>query len=393
MSINPELNCQKLIEAFDKIEYEVKTIEQIPINVDEAECFEESEGTLWEIWKAKGLFEKMTNFNQNQLEDIYQAMKPYLMKHQKRGPKPKTSPDDSLLIYMAYLKSNLDYESLGAFLGMNAHNIRECIKRTRPVLYDTLHSRWLEEKRRPEVLKDTPYPYASLIIDTTTIEVFHPRTSFQEAKIYWDGKNKYYGVKKEVAVMASSPHYALFFQPYEVASKHDYSIFKENYGHYLEYLLKLPDEYSKLPSDNANKYWGMLMDKGYIGNPLDTPGIRRIHPKKKPTLSIDLMDNKEINRLRVPIECWFGRLKKLWKILRDTYSIDHKNFDQDFDNCGMLTNEHIKCNLLSELDQQFEYQLTQSKIRKFKEKVSKRKLEMENYKKNKLMKLNILIHY
>ena len=44
------------------------------------------------------------------------------------------------------------------------------------------------------------------------MEVYCLKTRFEEAKVYFDGENKIYGLKKEVAVLAQKPHFALSFQ-------------------------------------------------------------------------------------------------------------------------------------------------------------------------------------
>lgn len=58
----------------------------------------------------------------------------------------------------------------------------------------------------------------------------------------YDGKNSIYALKKEVAVLASPPHYAMFSQPFGLGSEHDYKLFKLNYKAYTSYLQKLANE-------------------------------------------------------------------------------------------------------------------------------------------------------
>jgi hypothetical protein len=85
---------------------------------------------------------------------------------------------------------------------------------------------------------ETNYPYIGLLVDTTSIEVYHPKARFEDAKTYWDAKNCIYALKVEVAVQAAEPHYALFVQRGQVGSKHDYVIFKENSTLYSSYTAK-----------------------------------------------------------------------------------------------------------------------------------------------------------
>jgi hypothetical protein len=62
------------------------------------------------------------------------------------------------------------------------------------------------------------FAYIALLADSTSFEVFRPKGRFEEQKHYYDGKNKMYAVKKEVAVMAHAPHYALFFSKGELST-------------------------------------------------------------------------------------------------------------------------------------------------------------------------------
>jgi len=114
------------------------------------------------------------------------------------------------------------------------------------------------------------YPYIALLVDSTSIEVYHPRGRFEEAKSYFDVKHGIYALKKEVAVSASAPHYALFFQQAQVGSIHDYAIFKSNYQCYLSYLLKTHEEKNLIRTDSNEPSLAILGDRAYIGPDTDT---------------------------------------------------------------------------------------------------------------------------
>ncbi len=142
--------------------------------------------------------------------------------------------------------------------------------------------------------------------------------------------------------MATTPHYALFVNPNDVASVHDYSIHKDVYVNYLDYLLKLPEETHHLQGDLQNRYWAVCGDKAYIGPPTDTPDEQQITPKKGQLTIGDRAQNDQVNRLRVPIEQYFGRMLQLWGVARNVYRYDHRHFQTDIENWSMLTNESIK---------------------------------------------------
>jgi hypothetical protein len=99
-------------------------------------------------------------------------------------------------------------------------------------------------------------------------------------------KNKIYDLKKECGVMRASPHYCIFVQSAKMGSAHDYACFKETYNVYCEYLLKTPEERNILPADTANPSWAALLDSGFIGPEVDTPGLRKITIKRPSSLRV-----------------------------------------------------------------------------------------------------------
>ena len=91
-----------------------------------------------------------------------------------------------------------------------------------------------------------------------------------------------------------------------------------------------------------NKYgnaWALLADRGYQGA---TSVLRAILPKKgKLTLS-DEAQNKRIAHDRIICENFYGRLKMLWAIMRDTFRWDHEEYDRVFQICVALTNFQLR---------------------------------------------------
>jgi len=62
---------------------------------------------------------------------------------------------------------------------------------------------------------------------------------------------------------------------------------------------------------------------------------------------------EELKRLRVSVECWFGRQQNLWGIIKGVYRWSKEHFDLDFDITALLTNEHIECAELLATDLNF----------------------------------------
>ena len=188
--------------------------------------------------------------------------------------------------------------------------MKNAIERLRTILYQTLHELWLSNPVRPNQINGTYFPHIGLLVDSISIQVQRPKARFEEAKIYWDGKNHMYALKKEVAVMASNPHYCLFLQKGVVGSKHDYEYLKTTFHSYIPYLQKTSEEFILLQTDQAHQNWGALFDKGFFGPDNDTPGLRRISPKKNNSTYLNHSENVEKNKIRVPVECFFWKNAK-----------------------------------------------------------------------------------
>jgi len=274
-------------------------------------------------------------------------MQPQIASVKRRGPPPKSSWMDALLCYLIWARSASQFADLAAKVQMTESRVEDNIARVRPLLNATLQATWWKERVRPEPLVGTDFPHVAVLIDSTTIQVFRPKAPFEEAKIYWDGKNKLYGVKAEVVVTAMKPHYCMFASRHTVGSIHDYERHKQLYSDYLPYLVKTPREVQSLPNDHP-RFWAAILDKGYTGPATDTPDLRRIVPKKGQLTQGERANNEKINRIRVPVEQYLGRLNQLWGIVRGVYRWDHQNFDLDFQNACLLTNESIKRRELNE---------------------------------------------
>ena len=88
--------------------------------------------------------------------------------------------------------------------------------------------------------------------------------------------------------------------------------------------------------------WAMLFDRGYVGPAEDTPGLRKMTPKKGTLTLAETQQNAELGRLRVPVEQFFGRMQQLWRITRVIYRWGQEHFDLDIGNCILLTNECLR---------------------------------------------------
>lgn len=122
-----------------------------------------------------------------------------------------------------------------------------------------------------------------------------------------------------------------------------------------------------------------MADRAYIGPETDTPNVRRITPARGRLTTAQQAANQEIGRHRVPIECFFGRMQSLWRITAECYRNSHIVFDLDFDNCALLTNEHIRYNQLNPTDEEFSNFVFATRESKRIERERKRRHEYERY--------------
>eukprot|EP01132_Coremiostelium_polycephalum_P001553 gene1553-1966_t len=163
-----------------------------------------------------------------------------------------------------------------------------------------------------------------------------------------------------VLVMAAAPHYCLFVGANRIGSVHDYDAFKDNCNNYTDYLKKrtssgssqpnpIPNIQTQQGSDETttaeNSYWSILADSSYIGQ--DPTPYPVLTIGKSSTIVEDVPDevrklDPEKKVLWVNVECFFGRMYKLWNILSKTFKLGRDSFDDYFDLCALLTNEHIE---------------------------------------------------
>lgn len=351
----------------------------VPLDEDEA-----PHGEIWEALQNDEVMRRSTNMTRAMITSLYQSMLPHITALRRRGPRPASTWMDCLLCYLVWARApGKDFDKLASAVGLPCSRFQDNVARARPIVLAALCQRWLSPRRRPLSLVGTNYPEIALLIDCHTTEGFRPKAPFEEAKIYWDGKNHIYGFKNEVGVTASPPHYCLFAAPHTVPSVHDYQYHKRFFEQYLPYLLKTPADHHALPHDVQHRFWAVCGDKGYIGPETDTPDERRITPKKGQLTQAERVENTAINRIRVPVEQFFGRLMASWGILHGVYRWDHANFDADFQICALLTNELIQHSQLVNLDAEFYAKYISQRRTKAEERERKRAQQLATYAANK----------
>lgn len=303
---------------------------------------------------AKSNWHGLTRLPAAVVRDLCQTCIPYTRKSSGRGRAPSLSWMDHLCVMLMLYTLGAKKSILAAQLKIKPTCMEDAINRMRPILYQALRHRWNRKKFRPRLVyvraegageeEERLHSLAQigLLLDSTSIEVYR-KGRFEEAKHYWDGKNHIYALKKEVAVLAQPPYFALFMMKGRPGSIHDMEILKSTQKRYTAFLQKTAEEKAALtPLDGDNPEWAVLCDKGYQGARNLTPDIRRFTPKKKATSETDRRMNTRLARKRVPVEAFFGRMYKLFAFLSRPYPFEHAHFDEDIDIIIMLTNENIR---------------------------------------------------
>jgi len=211
------------------------------------------------------MFVTNTNFPETAVRDLVHAAAPHIAQVRRRGPQPRSSWGDAFLCYMSWARFGLDYDIAAQACSIKAGRFEDNCARVRPVLLALLRSRWWAPRRRPTPLADSTWPHVALLVDSNTTQVYRPRAPFQESKRYWDSHNHVYGIKKEVAVMATPPYYCMFSHKGFIGSTHDYEEHERVAPSYQEYLLKTPEEHRALPGDAQQRFWAIMADSAYIG--------------------------------------------------------------------------------------------------------------------------------
>ena len=142
-------------------------------------------------------------------------------------------------------------------------------------------------------------------------------------------------------------------------------------------------ERAAIQDDADFESFAILGDKAYEGPDTDTPGLRREFVKRMPATQMAARRNEKLSKIRVHVECFFGRMHMLFKFARSRYRMDHVMFDDHFDAMLLLTNEHLRRNQLADEDIALRNNHIQTRIRQVEDKAQKKRLQSQTYAANK----------
>jgi hypothetical protein len=298
-------------------------------------------GLVFGVLVTRDTLERATNFSHDEVIALYHLARPYLSQLRTRGRAPKLDDLDALCLLLYWMRNAQDYPTIAGTFNLGITATTTAIFRARQALFMALESKWWTKRPRPK--KPTVHPHIALLLDSTSVVIPKPLGTHHEEKRFYDAKNCIHALKKQVAVAAAHPYYALFSAPAAPGSTHDYAIFKANYEPFVRYLAKTPEELQALAEDTDNDKLAILADSGYIGPATNTPGVRLIALKKPSQLTVAERDAQaSLARARVPVEAAFGRVKKMFGIFSTPYRWEQIHFDMTFDLALLLMNEQIQ---------------------------------------------------
>lgn len=177
-----------------------------------------------------------------------------------------------------------------------------------------------------------------------------------------------------------------------LGSRHDMAHFSAHYPVYNAYLRATEDDLRNLEQQDRFQTWDLMADKGYQGATELVQTYRVITPTKGSNLPrATVARNRDIALLRVPVECFFGRMYKLYTMFSKTYTLSHEHFDMDFNNCAYLTNYSMSATGVSNSDAEYYRGVLVQQRLNYAERVEKRKRENQEYRERKRRRLEELM--
>ena len=205
-------------------------------------------------------------------------------------------------------------------------------------------------------------PGASLIIDCTVCPIRRPKQPYKDAKVFFSGKHWFYALKKEVCVNIRSGTAALVSLVFP-GSVHDITSLRSHTEAINETL----------------QGRSMLADLGYRGAEQDVP-----------TLIVCGPEDTGLRSRRVLVECFFGRLKTLWRIFSKVWTLDEHYFDVFFDIACGLTNLHILTNHpLQERDSLFNMGVLNKIKLEYRRRQERKRIANARYRRNRRRRLGL----
>lgn len=348
------------------------------------------EGNIFSKFSGKSEDIKvLTGFFLSEVKELFSVVEESL-EQQGRGKKSVLEPIDIFFLLLVLLKHNETFSKMSVDYSVSDTVIETQLKKAIPKIRLGLEKQFISPIYKDEqMLKGivfSSFPEIALVVDVTFQPRPKPSLIYQEAKKYFSGKHFRYGYKTETGHAPNGM--LMFISPHSKGAKHDFSIFKENIGKYNLFLRK--GNSSRTMADSGLLHtqfpnsWAGMVDKGYQG--AQELG-RYILPKKGSRLTTqERMLNENIAKSRIIIENYYGRMKKLFKIMTDVFRFEEDCYDDVIVICACLTNYNIAKNPLRKEDGDYQKAVLKCWRQEEEQRQEKRKASNQAYQLNKKRK-------
>jgi len=116
-----------------------------------AEEDEEEENTLFSRLVAERAFQDLVGLPPLVVEDIYRDAQSQFAEARRRGPRPKLSWLDHIVVLLILYKLGLTVGGLARRLGYKESTVADAVVRIQPIVNQTLWNRWWNSRQRPKI--------------------------------------------------------------------------------------------------------------------------------------------------------------------------------------------------------------------------------------------------
>jgi hypothetical protein len=273
-----------------------------------------------------------------------------------RGRRRILSPIQSFFLTLHHLRctrtipeliTHYHLEVTGPSLSKTMARVLDVMHATFPALF-IVPLNW-NQQREAGINIPTELPCATVLVDVTFQPTNRPYGTFSEAKVWYSGKHKAYGIKTEIAHATDGRAIGIYSGV--KGSVHDLTILRGNSTFYLELLR------GSSPPDGPAL---LVADKAYIGVE-SVEGITAAIPTRKrkgqSLTSSERERNRRISSVRIRAEMFYGRLKNKFAIMRRKYTLDRDEYSKRADVCVALTNYDLLSRPLARRDSEYNLRL------------------------------------
>ncbi|ETV69477.1 hypothetical protein H257_14847 [Aphanomyces astaci] len=218
-------------------------------------------------------------------------------------------------------KHALDFRMKAPTFKKMVHRVLDLVE---PVLYQHYVKPlpMTDQVRKGHVFSN--FPSALYCTDVKFQPSYRPTGRFDEAKYYFCGKHKVYGLKLECSV--AYPGVAVALSDHCPDSVSYVTMFFQRSEIHLSMPMKSPTELDMPNNDEGRQF-------------------RSVQPKRRPQGGFltprELERNGRVSSDRVLVENYFGHPCSLWKIMATTYKWNESKFDRVSRICCALTNANV----------------------------------------------------